>query len=71
MRREGRNATCDYENNQMDIFDAESLWLKAWIAPHLWLKYINKSLLLHLQSEAFQQTPMFHQSFKRPVVAGN
>lgn len=42
-----------YENNQTDIFDAEGLWLKAWIAPHLWLKYINKSLLLHLQSEAF------------------
>lgn len=53
MRREGRNATHDYENNQMGTFDAESLWLKAWIAPHLWLKYINKSLLLHLQSEAF------------------
>lgn len=53
MNREGKNATLDYENNQMDPFDAEGLWLKAWIAPHLWLKYINKSLLLHLQSEAF------------------
>lgn len=38
---------------QIDTFDAEGLWLEAWIAPHLWLKYINKSLLLHLQSEAF------------------
>lgn len=22
---EGKNATCDYENNQMDTFDAESV----------------------------------------------
>lgn len=53
MSREGKNATSDYANNQMDTFHAEGLWLKAWIAPHLWLKYINKSLLLHLQPEAF------------------
>lgn len=53
MRREVRNATPDYGNNETNTFDAEGLWLKAWIAPHLWLKYINKSLLLHLQSEAF------------------
>lgn len=53
MREEGKIATPGYENNQIDTFDTEGLWLKAWIAPHLWLKYINKSLLLHLQSEAF------------------
>lgn len=37
------NATPDYENNQMENFE-QKVWLKAWIAPHLWLKYINKSL---------------------------